>query len=152
MSHVIVQVWVSRVKKTSPGHAALKIVPHAHTPHTGYVSFAPVKSGSIYGPGKFYDYQHDHEHYMVPQGTEEARGCWIGKIFGLDTEKMMQQFQKDSKIAQTYSLRNECATQVHKYLVIGGGNKFASTWSKHALASPFVADQMSTIVLSVHGI
>ena len=133
MSYVIVRVWVSRVKEKSPGHASLAILPHAKVPQTGYVSFAPVKSGSVYGRGKFYDFQHDHAEYMVARGNEPPRGCWTGKIFGLDTDKMMHHFQKDNKHAQTYSLLNECATQVHKYLVIGGGDKFANTWSKHAL-------------------
>ncbi len=131
MSHVIVRVWVSRIKKTSPGHASLAIHPHAQSAQEGYVSFAPIKSGSVYGPGKFYTLAHDLDEYDKPT-NDGARGCWIGKIYGLDTDKMMKAFTKDNH-TQVYSLFNECASQVHKYLQIGGGDKFATRWSRNAL-------------------
>ena len=35
--------------------------------------------------------------------------------------------------SETYSLFNECATQVHRYLKIGGGDSYAGTWSKHVI-------------------
>ena len=44
-SYVIVRVWVSRIRKTSPGHTSLAIRPLARDAAQGYVSFAPVKSG-----------------------------------------------------------------------------------------------------------
>jgi hypothetical protein len=132
MSYVIVRVWVSRIRKISPGHASLAIFPHSTVPHNGYVSFAPVKSGSVYGPGKFYPFAHDRAEYIHPK-DDKPRGCWIGKIYGLDTEKMMRQFLHDQRRPQTYSLFNECATQVHRYLVEGGGDQFASLWSRHAV-------------------
>ena len=131
MSHVIVRVWVSRMKKTSPGHASLAIRPQASNPQEGYVSFAPIKSGSVYGPGKFYSLAHDLNEYDKPT-DDGARGCWVGRIYGLDTDKMMKAFSQINQM-QVYSLFNECASQVHKYLVIGGGDKFASRWSRNAL-------------------
>ena len=131
MSHVIVRVWVSRLKKTSPGHASLAIRPQATDAQEGYVSFAPIKSGSAYGPGMFYSLAHDLNEYDKPT-DDGARGCWIGKIFGLDTDKMLKAFSQNNH-TQVYSLFNECASQVHKYLEIGGGDKFASRWSRNAL-------------------
>jgi hypothetical protein len=133
MSHVIVRVWVSRFKKTSPGHASLAIHPHSRTALDGYVSFAPAKSGSIYGPGKFYPYDHDAEEYGASKDVS-PRGCWVGKIYGLDVARMMEAFLRDSRRAQTYSLFNECATQVHRYLAIGGGDRYAGIWTRNAVA------------------
>jgi len=132
MSYVTVRVWVSRIRKKSPGHAALAILPHSRTPADGYVSFAPVTSGSVYGPGKFYSFAHDRDEYDKPT-DDGPRGCWVAKIYGLDTHKMMDHFMRDSKHSQIYSLFNECASQVHKYLVIGGGDKFAGRWARNAL-------------------
>ena len=153
MSHVVVRVWVSRIKKTSPGHASLAIHPNAHTPEEGYVSFAPVKSGSVHGPGKFYSYKHDHHSYMVKQTNEKTRGYWIGHIYGLDTTKMMNQFAEDSSHPQTYSIFNECATQVHKYLQIGGGDNFSTSWNRTAMLfwSPDdVEDYAKSIIKHTH--
>ena len=96
------------------------------------MSFAPIKSGSVHGPGKFYPLEHDLEEYNRPK-NDGPRGCWIGKIHGLDTHRMLHAFLRDQRLAQTYSLFNECATQVHKYLAIGGGDKFASRWSRNAI-------------------
>ena len=132
MSYVIVRVWVSRIRKTSPGHASLAIRPSARNAHQGYVSFAPIKSGSVHGPGKFYPLEHDLGEYNRPT-DDGTRGCWIGKIHGLDTHRMLSAFLRDQRHAQTYSLFNECATQVHKYLAIGGGDKFASRWSRNVV-------------------
>jgi hypothetical protein len=151
MSFVIVIVWVSRFKKTSPGHAAMMIDPPSLTPEDGYVSFAPVKSGSVYGPGKFYDYAHDYDHYIDEKA--ERRGCWVGKIYGLDTDRMMEQFLIDQKHPPTYSISNECATTVHRYLQIGGGDKFAGIWSRNVLGfwSPDdVEDYARDIVKKTH--
>lgn len=122
MEHAIVIVWVSLLKAKSPGHAAMMIRPNARTPAHGYISFAPRKSGDLYGPGKFYDFQHDCKHY-------KDRGFWIGCIHGLDTDKMMKQFLTDFAQPQTYSVFNECATQVARYLKHGGGDQYASLWS-----------------------
>ncbi|HEV3117570.1 MAG TPA: hypothetical protein VGY58_10980 [Gemmataceae bacterium] len=132
MSYVIVRVWVSRVRKVSPGHASLAIFPHSSVALNGYVSFAPVKSGSIHGPGKFYPFAHDRAEYMCAT-DDGVRGCWTGKIYGLDAKKMMREFLRDQRRAQTYSLLNECATQVHRYLVVGGGDRLASAWARRAV-------------------
>jgi hypothetical protein len=132
MSYVTVRVWVSRFRKTSPGHASLAIFPHSSTAHDGYVSFAPVVSGSIYGPGKFYPLEHDVAEYSTPS-DDPTRGYWIGKIHGLDAHKMMHRFSHDNRHGQTYSLFNECATQVHKYLAIGGGDRHSGLWARNAM-------------------
>ena len=123
---VTVYVWVSLVSAKSPGHAALSIRPSAERPLDGYVSFAPKASGSIYGPGHFFDRAHDTEHYS-------KRGVWIGTIYGLDVDKMTRQFRIDCRAPQTYSPFNECANVVHRYLAIGGGDELAGRWSRHAL-------------------
>lgn len=128
MNYVIVRVWVSLLKSKSPGHASLAIVPTAKTPEEGYVSFAPLKSGSMHGPGKFYSWDDDHRHYV---GTN--RGVWTGFIFGLDQQAMLQRFKSDLAQPQIYSIFNECATNVHRYLEHGGANRFASLWSRNAL-------------------
>jgi len=125
MSSVIVRVWVSRIKKSSPGHASLGILPKARNAQSGYVSFAPVKSGSVYGPGRFYTLDHDLDHDSRAT-NDGVRGYWVGKIYGLDTAAMLKAFSRDNQHAQTYSLFNECASQVHKYLAIGNGDKYAS--------------------------
>jgi hypothetical protein len=131
MSYVVVRVWVSRVKATSPGHASLAIFPNSRRVENGYISFAPIKSGSIRGPGRFYPFEHDYHHYIRPKG-DRARGCWIGHIHGLDQQKMLNHLKHVNK-HQTYSPSNECATQVHRYLQIGGGDKLASWWTRWAL-------------------
>lgn len=132
MSFVTVRVWVSRLKMHSPGHASLALFPQSITPSTGYISFAPEKSGSVNGKGKFYDYQHDFENYNNSSDTG-ARGCWIGTIYGLDINKMWKEFSKHLSNPPWYSIRNECATQVHHYLELGGGDQFASRWSRNAI-------------------
>lgn len=128
MDYVVVRVWVSLVKASSPGHAALAIRPTAQLPDEGYVSFAPQKSGSVYGPGKFYPWEHDKKHYV-----DTGRGVWTGHIFGLDVPKMLRQFLNDLAQPQTYSIFNECATNVRRYLALGGGDKFASAWSRNVV-------------------
>lgn|GEM_PF-1267269 len=133
MSYAIVRVWVSRFKMVSPGHASLAIYPHSKKSQNGYISFAPVKSGSVYGPGKFYPLSHDEAEYMRQNDNGMVRGCWIGHIFGLDQQKMLKHFRHASQHTQTYSLMNECASQVHRYLSIGGGDKFASWWSRNVV-------------------
>src|SRR4051794_7738203 len=95
--YVTVRVWVSRVRKRSPGHASLALFPHSRTFQDGYVSFAPVVSGSVQGPGKFYPLDHDEAEYVAPD-DDGPRVVWVGKIFGLDVPKMWQQFQKDAKL------------------------------------------------------
>lgn len=132
MSYVTVRVWVSRVRKVSPGHAALAIFPGSRTVGDGYISFAPVKSGSVYGPGKFYPLEHDLEEYQNCT-DDPARGCWVGKIYGLNPHKMFDSLRRHTKHAQVYSLFNECATQVHRYLKIGGGDTHAGLWARNAL-------------------
>lgn len=132
MSFVTVRVWVSRLKKTSPGHASLALFPHSHSPQTGYISFAPARSGNISGPGKYYDYHHDFGSYSTPS-DDKSRGCWIGTIYGLDVEKMWQHYSQQLSSPPWYSIMNECATQVHEYLVIGGGDKYASWWARNAI-------------------
>jgi hypothetical protein len=99
----------------------------------GYVSFAPVQSGSVYGPGRFYPLSHDIDEYDKP-ADDGARGYWIGRIFGLDTVAMMKELQRSNRYSQMYSVTNECATQVHKNLRLGGGDRFAGLWSRHAIA------------------
>ena len=154
MGFVTVSVWVSRIKKTSPGHVAMMINEKSRIPEDGYVSFAPVKSGSVYGPGKFYSYSDDEEHYIdtMAKGSE-LRGCWVGKIYGLNTDWMMEQFRIDQKQPPTYSIANECATTVHRYLQIGGGDEHAGIWSRNVLGfwSPDdVEDYARDIVKHTH--
>ena len=115
MSHVTVRVWVSRVREWSPGHVSLAIRPGARNVHNGYVSFAPVRKGSIYGPGKFYTLDDDLKEYGRTH-HDGPRGHWVGKIHGLDAAKMLDHLRRDSRHALIYSPRNECANQVHKYL------------------------------------
>lgn len=127
MGFVNVFVWVSlvkgqKIKDISPGHAAMSIN-NASRPDQGYISFAPLKSGNINGPGKFYSWEEDQKHY-------KKRGLWLGRIFGLDTEKIKTQLAKDIATPPIYNLGNECATTVHRYLKLGGGDKFASKWSQ----------------------
>jgi hypothetical protein len=132
MSYITVRVWVSRIRKTSPGHTSLAIFPHARTPEEGYISFAPVESGSISGPGKYYDFQHDRDEYLA-SSDDKPRGYWIGWIFGLDAQRMWRHLVHHIQHPPHYSLFNECATQVHHYLVIGGADKYASWWSRNVL-------------------
>ena len=124
--YVTVYVWVSLLSARSPGHVALSLLPFSKTPADGYVSFAPRKAGNVYGPGHFYSRAHDTRHYA-------KRGVWVGKIYGLDVAKMTRQFSVDWKQPSTYSLLNECASVVHRYLKLGGGDDFAGAWSRVAL-------------------
>jgi hypothetical protein len=132
MSYVVVRVWVSRFKKTSPGHASLALRPDSRTPQDGYISFAPKQEGSVYGPGEFFTYDHDQRHYGRTK-DDGPRGYWIANIHGLDVARMIRAFARNNRHAQTYSLFNECATQVHRYLKIGGGDKYAGLWARNAL-------------------
>lgn len=148
MSYVTVWVWVSRIQKRSPGHAALAIVPDAGKPAEGYVSFAPQQSGSVHGPGKFYTHEDDKHHYIAPD-DDGARGLYKAMIFGLDTRKMLRHFHRDQEMPQTYSMRNECATQVHRYLKIGGGDQFASWWSRNLIVPVWSPDDVEDYARSI---
>ena len=64
------------MKKVSPGHASLAIMPHSTTPDNGYVSLA-VKSGSVYGTGKFYPYSHDKHEYILQKDGGKVRGAGL---------------------------------------------------------------------------
>lgn len=133
-SYVTVFVWVSHVGSTSPGHAALALRPNAQTPQAGYVSFAPLEQGTISGPGHFYTKDHDIEHYgSISLSSKERRGVWIANLYGLNIALMIQRLERDLLDAPQYSIANECATTVHRYLQIGGGDQFASWWSSHVM-------------------
>ena len=138
---VIVYVWVSLVKSGSPGHAAMEIG-GGTTPATGYVSFAPLVEGSISGAGKFFDKEHDRSHYA-------GRGLWIGCIYGLDTEKMLQKLKADLASPPAYGPLNECATTVRTYLVEGGGNELASWWSSWSLGGVVSPDDLEDYAQSI---
>ncbi len=133
-SFVTVFVWVSLVKAVSPGHAAISLHPEAKIPEEGYVSFAPLEEGSISGPGCFYPKNHDMQHYgSIESPPGERRGVWTANLYGLDVNAMYQQLRIDLKNVPHYSISNECATTVHRYLQIGGGDQFASWWSRNVL-------------------
>jgi len=140
MSQVTVYVWVSLLKAQSPGHAALSI-DGASYPSSGYVSFAPLQSGSISGAGNFYDRFHDDEHY-------KGRGVWIGTIIGLDTTKMLEQIKADVAAAPAYGPMNQCATTVRRYLKLGGGDAFASRWSRNSIP-PISPDDVEDYAKSI---
>ena len=63
---------------------------------------------------------------------------------------MMHRFAMDQKHTQTYSLFNECASQVHKYLSLGGGGKYASLWSRNVVLtwSPDDVEDYSKSIIS----
>ena len=154
MSYVVVRVWVSRFRKMSPGHVSLAITPKSTKPEDGYVSFAPAQQGRISGPGRFYSSADDYGEYVQPS-DDPPRGCWIGKIYGLDAASMLSSFQQAIKHPTHYSPFNECATQVHRYLVIGGADRFASRWSRNVIAtwSPDdVEDYAKSIVHHTRGL
>ena len=143
---VFVYVWVSLVKAKSPGHAAMALTQESTCFDDGYISFAPKVSGCIDGPGKFYDRHHDKKHY-------QNRGLWVGEIHGLDVDAMWQRWNRDRQRSHHYSIRNECATVVHRYLKAGGGDQFATWWSSKVLAfwSPDdVEDYARSIIQSTH--
>jgi hypothetical protein len=148
MSYVTVWVWVSRIKKRSPGHAALAIMPGAAKPAEGYVSFAPQESGSIRGPGKFYSSEDDKRHYFTPD-DDGPRGLYKAMIFGLDTAAMLRQFQRDQELPQLYSPLNECATNVHRYLKLGGGDRYASWWSRNLIVPIWSPDDVEDYARSI---
>lgn len=140
MVQVTVYVWVSLLKAKSPGHAALQIGDAVY-PQQGYVSFAPLESGKIRGAGKFYDKFHDDEHYS-------GRGVWIGHIFGLNTDAMLKKMAEDLGAVPAYGPMNECATTVRQYLKIGGGDEFASAWSRNSVP-PISPDDVEDFARSI---
>jgi len=132
--YVTVFVWVSLIKAMSPGHAALAIRPNATKPEDGYVSFAPEQAGSIAGPGFYYPKEHDIDNYGdIQSDSTQGRGLWVANIFGLDTAPMKLQLENDLKNPPRYSLSNQCATTVHRYLQLGGGDEVASWWSRNVI-------------------
>lgn len=138
---VKVYVWVSLIKSSSPGHAAMEIG-RGSTPETGYVSFAPLVEGSISGAGKYFDKEHDKQHYA-------GRGLWKGYIYGLDTEKMLKALKADLASPPHYGPLNECATTVRRYLVEGGGNDLASWWSSWSLGGVVSPDDLEDYAKSI---
>lgn len=130
MSYVKVFVWVSLLRARSPGHAAMALFPQARTPEDGYISFAPSEQGSISGPGKWFTLDHDLGEYA---GPHHVRGVWIGKIYGLNVQAVHHAFKHHLHHPPHYNLFNECASQVHRYLQIGGGDRLASWWSRKVL-------------------
>lgn len=140
MHEVTVYVWVSLIKAGSPGHAAMSIN-LASLPENGYISFAPEESGSISGAGKFFDRAYDVEHY-------KNRGVWTGTIYGLDTDKMLNQLKADLASPPAYGVFNECATVVRSYLKLGGGDQFASWWSRNNLP-PISPDDVEDYAKSI---
>jgi len=132
-AYVKVFVWVSLIKVKSPGHAALALRPNAKTPESGYVSFAPLNSGSISGDGNFYSWDEDAQHYGHIEETGKGRGLWIGEIYGLDIEAMERLFLQELANPPRYSISNECATTVHRLLQAGGGDRYASWWSRNVV-------------------
>lgn len=149
-SHVTVFVWVSHIKSTSPGHAAIALQPGAETPQAGYVSFAPLTEGNIDGPGKFYPKSHDIKHYgTVSQTSNERRGVWIANLYGLNITSMMKRLESDLSSVPNYSISNQCATTVHRYLQIGGGDQFASWWSSHVVGGIWSPDDVEDYAKSI---
>lgn len=134
-SYVTVYIWVSHLASGSPGHAAIALCPGAETPEEGYVSFAPLKEGSPKGPGKFYDRAHDVKHYgNISQSSEERRGVWIANLYGLNVADMLLQLKKDLENVPEYVIpSNQCATTVQRYLQKGGGDDYASWWTRKVL-------------------
>lgn len=112
-------------------------------PKEGYISFAPLVEGSIRGAGKFFDRFHDDEHY-------KGRGLWVGHIYGLNTDEMMKQLQADIGSPPAYGPLNECATVVRRYLKAGGGDEFASWWSRNNIP-PISPDDVEDFARSIVG-
>ncbi len=134
-SYVTVYIWVSHFASKSPGHAAMALCPGADTPEAGYVSFAPLKEGSPKGPGKFFDRAHDIKHYgNISQSSDERRGVWIANLYGLNVTAMLQLFASDRENVPEYVIpSNQCATTVQRYLQHGGGDNYASWWTRKVI-------------------
>ena len=108
--------------------------PASHKTGKRICEFCAAERRGNFRARPFLFWEHDVEHYGdIQRNPGMGRGLWVGDIYGLDVDRMKRQFDQDRKNPPHYSIGNECAMTVHRYLQLGGGDDFASWWSRNVI-------------------